>query len=93
MAEALGHVARSVKNGADPVAILTGTRAIAAVIKQLPSGHLNAFAVSAATFFKNERWRDDPQTWLRSGAAKNGAAPTELRLGGREVGSMTRVKS
>jgi hypothetical protein len=93
VAEALGHVARSVKNGADPSAILTGTRAIAAVIGQLPSGHLNAFVVSAATFFKNERWRDDPQTWLRSGAAKNGAAAGSLKLGGREAGSMTRVNS
>jgi hypothetical protein len=92
VAEALGHVARSVRNGADPAAILTGTRAIAAVIGQLPSGHLNAFVVSAGTFFKNERWRDDPQTWLRSGAAKNGAAAGSLKLGGREAGSMTKVK-
>lgn len=91
VAEALGHVARSVKNGADPMAILTGTRAIAAVIGQLPSGHLNAFVVSAATFFKNERWRDDPQTWLRTGAAKNGAAAGSLDLGGREALSMTRL--
>lgn len=93
VAEALGHVTRSVRNGADPAAILTGTRAIAAVIGQLPSGHLNAFVVSAGTFFKNERWRDDPQTWLRSGAAKNGAAAGSLKLGGREAGSMTRVNS
>jgi hypothetical protein len=91
VAEALGHVAASVKRGADSAAILTGTRAIAAVIGQLPSGHLNAFVVSAGTFFKNERWRDDPQTWLRHGVAKNGAAASTLKLGGREVGSMTRV--
>lgn len=93
VAEALGHVAASVRKGADPAAILTGTRAIAAVIGQLPSGHLNAFVVSASKFFLNERWRDDPQTWLRHGAAKNGAAAGSLNLGGRKVGSMTRVNS
>ena len=93
VAEAIGHVARSVRAGADPAAILTGTRAIAGVIGQLPSGHLNAFVVSASKFFQNERWRDDPQTWLRSGAAKNGAAAGSLKLGGREAGSMTRVNS
>jgi len=91
VAEALNHVAASVRKGADLAAILTGTRAIAAVIVQLPSGHLNAFVVSAGTFFKNERWRDDPQTWLRHGAAKNGAAAGSLNLGGRKVGSMTRI--
>lgn len=89
--EALGHVSASVRRGSDPEAILTGTRAIAAVIGQLPSGHLNAFVVSAAKFFQNERWRDDPQTWLRHGAAKNGAAAGTLNLGGRKVGSVTRI--
>ena len=91
VAEALGHVSASVRRGADPAAILTGTRAIAAVIGQLPSGHLNAFVVSASKFFQNERWRDDPQTWLRHGAAKNGAAAGTLNLGGRKVGSVTRI--
>jgi hypothetical protein len=91
VAEALRYVSDSVANGADPAAILTGTRAIAAVIQQLPSGHHNAYVVSAKTFFKNERWRDDPQTWLRQGTAKNGAALAPLNLGGRKVGSVTRI--
>lgn len=91
VAEALGHIAASVRRGANPEVILTGTRAIAAVIGQLPSGHLNAFVVSASKFFQNERWRDDPQTWLRHGAAKNGAAAGMLNLGGRKVGSVTRI--
>ncbi len=88
--EALRFVSESVTNGADPTTILIGTRAIAAVIQQLPSGHLNAFVPGAAKFFKNERWRDDPQTWLRSGTAKNGAALPPLDLGGRKVGSVKR---
>lgn len=91
VAEALGHVAVSIRKGEDPAAMLTGTRAIAAVIGQLPSGHLNAFVVGAAKFFKNERWRDDPQTWLRHGSGKNGAAASTLDLGGRKIGSMTKV--
>jgi len=89
--EALGYVSDSVKRGADPAAILTGTRAIAAVIGQLPSAHLNAFVVSAKTFFKNERWRDDPQTWLRHGASKNGAAASSVNIGGRKFNSVTRI--
>jgi len=83
-AAALEALRVSIRKGANPEVVLAGTRAIAAVIQQLPSGALNAFVVSAATFFRNERWRDDPQTWVRSGAAKNGAQAGKLNLGGRK---------
>jgi hypothetical protein len=82
--EALEAVALSIRKGADPAAILAGTRAIAAVIPSLPSGHLNSFVVSAAKFFRAERWRDDPATWRRAGG-KNGAMPGTLNLGGRRA--------
>lgn len=91
VAEALGHVRRSVAAGTAPEAIMGGTRAIAGVIREMPSGHLNKFVVSAANFFRHERWRDDPQTWLRSGASRNGAAAASLDLGGRKIGSMTKL--
>src|SRR5690606_10892154 len=43
MREAVAHITRHLGDGADPQAMADGTRAIAAVIRQLPSGHLNAF--------------------------------------------------
>lgn len=92
-AQALQHVTASIKRGVDAATILAGTRAIAAVIARLPSGHLNAFVVSAGTFFKNERWRDDPATWLRSGSGKNGAVTGGYNGGGRREASVTRVNS
>ena len=80
---ALTAIKDSVRKGAEPSTILAGTRAIAAVIPTLPSGHLNAFVVSAAKFFQTERWRDDPATWRRS-AGRNGVQPGTLDLGGRK---------
>jgi hypothetical protein len=83
-AEALEHVAKSIAKGATAGEILAGTRAIAAIIPRLPSGHLNAFVVGAGAFFRREKWRDDPQTWLRLAAGKNGAQVGTLNLGGRK---------
>lgn len=94
--EAMRHISRHIMAGADPRAIADGTRAIAAVIRQLPSGHLNAYVPSAEKFFANRRWEDDPQTWLRMAPAKgnralqNGAQPTKLSLGGR-TGTTIRI--
>lgn len=92
-AQALEFLAGSIRKGAEPETIMAGTRAIAAVIMQLPSGPLNSYVPSAATFFKHERWRDDPQTWRRCGAAKNGAQMKKLDLGGRRAGEVIRVNS
>ena len=86
--EALEAVAASVRKGAKLETILAGTRAIAAVISSMPSGHLNGFLVSAAKFFRDERWRDDPATWQRHAAMKNGKQVGKLDLGGRRSVSL-----
>jgi hypothetical protein len=86
MTRAVEYVEASMRRGADPRAILSGVRAIAAIIPKLPSGHLNAFVCSSGRFFKDERWRDDPATWVRNCAhGKNGAALGKLSLGGRKA--------
>jgi hypothetical protein len=68
--------------------IADGTRAIAAVIAKLPSGHLNAYVPSAARFFANRRWEDDPRTWMRAAMKGdrhgNGGMPAPPSLGGRK---------
>lgn len=84
IAEAIEALAVHVRKGADLDAVDAGTRAIAAVIARLPGQHLNAFVPSADKFFRNRRWEDDPQTWLRNaGKFANGAPPRTLDLGGR----------
>jgi hypothetical protein len=88
--EAVHHIARHIADGVDARAIADGTRAIAEVIRQLPSGHLNIYVPSAEKFFAQRRWEDDPQTWLRltppntsHATARNGGQPEKLSLGGR----------
>lgn len=89
-AEALDALLAHVRKGADIDAVASGTRAIAAVIARLPGGHLNAYVPSAAVFFRNRRWEDDPQTWLRNaGKQANGAPQGALDLGGRRPASTT----
>lgn len=86
-AESAEEVRRHIQAGVDPAAIIAGTRAIAAIIAQLPSGHLNAYVPSAATFFRHRRWEDDPETWKRQTTKANGSAdgrlPQPVSLGGR----------
>jgi hypothetical protein len=67
-AECLRTVSGHIRAGHDPAAMLHGTREIAAAISQLPSGHLNAYVLSAPRFFRDLRWQDDPSTWLRQAA-------------------------
>lgn len=84
MAEAATEIRKHIQNGVHPEAIIAGTRAIAAVITQMPSRHLNKFVPNALNFFKDRRWEDDPQTWLRNATGPNGSTTTpELSLGGR----------
>jgi hypothetical protein len=86
--EAVLIVARHIADGADPQSIADGTRAIAAVISQMPSGPLNAYVPAADTFFRKKKWEDDPQSWLRNAAPgnrNNGAQPQPLSLGGRKA--------
>ncbi len=91
--EALEFLTASIRKGAEPETVMAGTRAIAAVIQQLPSGALNSYVPNAGTFFKNERWRDDPQTWRRNATTKNGAQMGKLDLGGRRASEVIRVRS
>jgi hypothetical protein len=81
--EAVEALAAHVRKGTDLDAVAAGTRAIAAIIQRMPGGHLNAYVPSAATFFRNRRWEDDPKTWLRNAGRTNGAPVEELNLGGR----------
>lgn len=67
-------VRQHITRGDDAEAMLAGTRAIASVIKELPSGPLNAFVPSAVTFFRDRRWNDDPATWKRGKTGANGEA-------------------
>lgn len=93
-AECLRTVAGHIRAGHDPAAMLQGTREIAAAISHLPSGHLNAYVLSAPKFFRDLRWQDDPSTWLRQaakaaektgpgGKPKIDADEIRRRLGGR----------
>jgi hypothetical protein len=83
--EAVEALAAHVRKGTDIDAVAAGTRAIAAIIQRMPGGALNAYVPSAAKFFQNRRWEDDPKTWLRN-AGKNGAPIEELyRGGGRQA--------
>ena len=94
LAECLRTVTATIRAGHDPAAILAGTRAIADAIAKLPSGHLNAYVLSAPRFFRDLRWQDDPATWLRqaakasektAGTGKHSLTDEEIdrRLGGR----------
>lgn len=91
--DALVHLTASVKRGEDPATILSGTRAIAAIMQLLPSEHMNKWTPSTATFFAKERWRDDPKTWLRNVSKKNGAVLPELNTAGRQRNSTIRANS
>ncbi|MFK5284302.1 hypothetical protein ACI3PL_32450, partial [Lacticaseibacillus paracasei] len=71
-AEALAIVAKSLADGDDFEAMLAGTRAAAAVIRTLPSGHLNRYVPSAESFFQHKRWKDDPETLRRQGSQSTG---------------------
>jgi hypothetical protein len=85
--EAVEALAAHVRKGADLDAVVAGTRAIAAIIQRMPGGHLNSYVPSAATFFRNRRWEDDPKTWLRNAGTKSNGAPVEelFRGGGRQA--------
>lgn len=92
LAECLRIVADHLAAGIDPAEILSGTQRIAAVIAQLPSGHLNPYLPGADKFFRDKRWMDDPETWRRqsekASTSSNGKRQLTLeeikeRIGGR----------
>lgn len=91
-AEAIQEIARQIKAGADPDAIMAGTRAAAAEIMSQPGGHLNAYVPSALSFFRDRRWADDPAAMFRNqGNRANGAPTSKLDLGGRRAASETLI--
>jgi hypothetical protein len=78
------------RRGFEVDAIVAGTRAIAAVISQMPGGHLNKFVPSAEKFFRDRKWEDDPATWLRGAAANGTGEPREpYKPGGRKGTTLT----
>lgn len=89
--EAIEALAAHVRKGTDLEAVVAGTRAIAAIIQRMPGGADNIYVPSAATFFRNRRWEDDPKTWLRQ-AKTNGAPVEELNLGGRRPGRTIEIQ-
>lgn len=92
--EAVKELHRQLEAGEDPETIEAGTRSAAAVIQQIPSAHLNDFVPGALTFFLNQRWKDDHQTWLRNGhKSPNGARPPVMIFNGRKPTETIRINS
>lgn len=87
----LVEVITQIEAGEDAEAMLAGTRAMAAAIALLPSGHLNKYVLGAYRFFRDKRWKDDPATLSRQGTS-NGAAITPPSLGGRK-GTVVKLES
>lgn len=85
-AEALAIVAKSLADGDDFEAMLAGTRAAAAVIRTLPSGHLNRYVPSAESFFLHKRWKDDPETLRRQGSQSTGQGQISLEDATKSLG-------
>lgn len=85
-AEALTLVARHLADGEDFEAMLAGTRAAAAVIRTLPSGHLNRYVPSAESFFQQKRWKDDPETLKRQGSQSTGQGQISLEDAAKSLG-------
>ena len=88
-ASALGIVRTHLLGGDSFEAMLSGTKACAAVIRTLPSGASNRYVPGAEAFFLQKRWQDDPETLRRQGESKTGAGKLDdeevlRQLGGRE---------
>ena len=62
---AMQTVARLIDQGVEPEGILSGTRAIAAAIRESGASPTNKFIVSAETFFRKRRFEDDPDVWRK----------------------------
>jgi hypothetical protein len=85
--EALRIVTHHLDEGEDPEVMLAGTTACAAVIRTLPSGHLNRYVPSAVAFFRDRRWNDDPETLKRQGSRETGQGQMDLEEAKRALGS------
>jgi len=89
LASALRIVDQHLAEGENFEAMLSGTKAAAAVIRTLPSGARNRYVPSAESFFLQKRWQDDPETFKRQGDARGQSQPlsdeeVDELLGGRQ---------
>lgn len=87
LAEALVIVAKQLDDGEDFEAMLAGTKACAAVIRTLPSGHMNRYVPGAEAFFRKQKWRDDPESFKRQGDPKNGEGSKSMEETKKLLGS------
>jgi hypothetical protein len=90
VADALAIVLGQLRAGDSFEAMLSGTKAAAAIIRTLPSGASNRYVPGAEAFFRAKRWADDPETLRRQGDTKSGSKPmsdeeADALLGGRAV--------
>lgn len=85
-AEAAQIVAGHLAEGDDFELMLAGTKACAAVIRTLPSGHLNRYVPSAVSFFRDRRWKDDPETLKRQGSSSTGQGQMNLEEAKKQLG-------
>jgi len=89
-AEAVAEIAAQLRKADDPAALAmameSGVRAAAAVIRRIPSGARNAYLPSAFEYFRGRRYLDDPETLNRATTGRaNGATKTgPCDLGGRK---------
>lgn len=88
IADALQIVHGHLQAGDEFECMLAGTKAAAAVIRNLPSASANRYVPGALSFFQSKRWADDPETLRRQGNSGTGAKPTSKNefldeLGGR----------
>jgi hypothetical protein len=88
VANAIAIVHGHLRGGESYEAMLSGTKAAAAIIRTLPSGASNRYVPGAENFFLSKRWADDPETLRRQGDTKSGSKPmsdeeADALLGGR----------
>jgi hypothetical protein len=67
---AIQRVLEHLEAGEDAAAMLAGTKAIAQVIAQIPSRHLNKFVPGPLRFFGEKKWTDNPSAWVARFAAE-----------------------
>lgn len=84
--DALRIVAKHIEQGEDPEQMLAGVKAAAAVIKKAPSGSSNRYVPGAFAYFEGKRWKDDPETLIRTGNQSTGAPKGDRESGLRKIG-------
>lgn len=72
--EALKAILGAIDRGTSPIVLMERTKAFA----RCRQGQDNGFTPHPATWFNQERFNDDPSTWTKNGAPKQGRDPYEL---------------